>query len=184
MITIFYSTRENNPKYTEYLKKTSGIKDVEIIELVNQNQYSLTEVYNKGLREAKYDKIVFLHDDLFFNTDKWGKKLVNHFNNSDYGIIGLAGTTRLEDSGQWWDQRSQMLMCGIVNHKHNGKTWESKYSPNHGDRILQTVLVDGLFFAVDRKRIETNFDEDVKGFHYYDISFCIDKIMKTILLTV
>ena len=171
-MTIFYSTREKNAKYTEYLRKTSGIKDVEIIELVNQNQYSLTEAYNKGLKEAKNDIIVFLHDDLFFNTDKWGKKIINHFNNSDFGIIGLAGTTKLNESGKWWENPE--LMAGIVNHKHEGKTHESKYCQPHEDKILETLLLDGLFFAVDRKRIKTNFDEEVKGFHFYDISFTLE----------
>jgi hypothetical protein len=32
MITIGYSTRTSNPQFSEYLKKSSGLKDVEVIE--------------------------------------------------------------------------------------------------------------------------------------------------------
>jgi hypothetical protein len=38
MITIGYSTRENNEKYTDYLKKTCGIKNVEVIQKVNNGE--------------------------------------------------------------------------------------------------------------------------------------------------
>ena len=32
MITVGYSTREHNPKFIEYLKKSSGFKKIEVIE--------------------------------------------------------------------------------------------------------------------------------------------------------
>jgi len=35
MITVGYSTREHNPKFIEYLKKSSGFKKIEVIEKIN-----------------------------------------------------------------------------------------------------------------------------------------------------
>jgi ferritin len=52
MITIGYSTREHNPKFIEYLKKSSGNKKVEVIEKVNNGEKSLSQVYNEILEEA------------------------------------------------------------------------------------------------------------------------------------
>jgi ferritin len=49
MITIGYSTRKHNPAFIEYLTKVSGLPKVEIIEKVNPNGQSLTEVYNEIL---------------------------------------------------------------------------------------------------------------------------------------
>ena len=47
MITIGYSTREHNPQFIEYLKKSSGFgKNVEVIEKVNNGEKSLPQVYN------------------------------------------------------------------------------------------------------------------------------------------
>jgi hypothetical protein len=170
MISIVYCTRKSDHKYVSHIRKTSGInKGLEIIEIVNNGE-SLTKCYNRGLKQATNNIVVFCHDDLIFNKDGWGKKLVNLFETSDYGILGIAGTTNLHESGRWWTDSSKMV--GIVKHSHNGKTWESKYSGNFPKEILETVTVDGLFFAIHKGRIKENFNEDVKGFHFYEIDFC------------
>jgi len=45
MITIAYSTRETNPELQEYFRKSSGVHNSQIIEVVNPDGKSLTEVY-------------------------------------------------------------------------------------------------------------------------------------------
>ena len=171
MITIGYSTREHNPILQEYFKKSCGnhIKGVEVIEKINNNGRSLTEVYNEILKESKNDIVVLCHDDIYFETNSWGNKILKHFEKSDYGVLGVAGSTYLPTSGQWWSDRRKMI--GIVNHEHEGKKWESKYSDNQGDKIKETIIVDGLFIVLNKKRIVQNFDENVKGFHMYDVDF-------------
>ena len=119
--------------------------------------------------ESKNDIVVFCHDDIIFNKDGWGKKLINHFKKSDYAILGIAGTTDMSSSGRWWEDSSKMM--GIVKHSNNGKTWESKYCANFEDEILESVVLDGLFFACHKDRIKNKFDDDFKGFHFYDIDF-------------
>ena len=170
MITIGYSTREHNPKFIEYLKKSSGFKKVEVIEKINNGKKSLSEVYNEIINESKTDIIVLCHDDIYFDTTGWFHKIKTHFEKSDYGIIGVAGTTNMPDSGRWWDVRKNMI--GIVNHESGGKKWTSKYSEDFGKSISETVIVDGLFIALSKSRIKHTFDEDFKGFHFYDVSFC------------
>jgi hypothetical protein len=62
MISIVFSTRENNPKHIEHIKKTSGIhKGLEVIEIVNNGE-SLTSAYNRGYKQSKYDIVVFCHN--------------------------------------------------------------------------------------------------------------------------
>jgi len=168
MISVVFSTRKENTEYQNHIKKTIGVKDYQIIEVVNNGQYSLTEAYNKGLEESTNDIVAFIHDDLIL-PNGWGKKMLNHFSNSEYGILGVAGTTDMSENGQWWKDPTKMV--GIVKHSHNGRTWESKYSASFGKEILETVVVDGLFFVVDKNKIKTNFSEDIKGFHFYEIDF-------------
>jgi hypothetical protein len=170
MITIGYSTREHNPKFIEYLKKSSGFKKVEVIEKINNGEKSLSEVYNEIISESKTDIVVLCHDDIYFDTSSWYYKLKSHFENSDYGILGVAGTTEMPTSGQWWEVRRKMI--GIVNHESGGKKWTSKYSEDLGKSIRETVIVDGVFIALSKSRIKHNFDEEFKGFHFYDIGFC------------
>ena len=170
MITIGYSTREHNPKFIEYLKKSSGNKKVEVIEKINNGEKSLSEVYNEIIQESKTDIVVLCHDDIYFDTTSWYYKLKSHFENTDYGILGVAGTTNMPETGRWWDLRKNMI--GIVNHESGGKKWTSKYSEDFNKSIRQTVIVDGLFIALSKEKIKHNFDEEFKGFHFYDIAFC------------
>lgn len=175
MITIGYSTRENNEKYTDYLKKTCGIKNVEVIQKVNNGEKSLSQVYNEIIDESTNDIIIFCHDDLEFETSNWGKRIIKHFGKSDFGILGVAGTTEIPKSGMWWEDKRKMI--GIVNHKHEGKKWESKYSKSWGDDISESCIVDGLFIAIDKTKIKERFDESVEGFHFYDVYFSVKNFL-------
>lgn len=184
MITIGYSTRKSDNKFKEHLKKSCGnhIKGLEIIEVVNPDGRSLTEVYNEIINQASNDIIVLCHDDLIFDTKSWGYKLIEHFKTSEYGILGVAGTTSIPESGMWWEDRSKMV--GIVNHESNGKKWESKYCKNWSNDILETVMVDGLFIALHRKRIKEIFNTDVEGFHFYDVEFSTQNYLKDVKIGV
>jgi GT2 family glycosyltransferase len=169
MISVVYCTREENPEYSKYIRNTSGLgKTIDIIEIVNKGE-ALTKCYNRGLKEAKHDIVVFLHDDIIYDKSGWGRKVLKHFNDTDFGILGVAGTTDLPDTGKWWTDSTKMV--GIVKHTHDGKTWESRYSGNFTNRIIETITVDGLFFAVHKERIKETFDEKVGGFHFYDVNF-------------
>jgi len=182
MLTVAYSTREHNPEFIEYLKKSSGFKKLEVIEKINKGDKSLSEVYNEVLSESKTDIILFCHDDIYFDTNSWYNKLMKHFEKSDFGIIGMAGTTSMPESGMWWQDRKKMV--GIVNHEQDGKKWESKYSESFGNSILETVIIDGLFMAVDRTKLKKNFNEEFKGFHFYDIPFCFENYLEGVKIGV
>jgi glycosyltransferase involved in cell wall biosynthesis len=170
MITIGFSTRKIDNDFVELLKKSSGISNPEIIPVENNGQFSLTEVYNKILKDSKNDIVILCHDDIYFDSKNWGQKILNHFKrNSDYGVLGLAGSTQLPSSAKWWEDFSKMR--GIVNHEHEGKKWESKYSPSLGNQIDDAVLVDGLFIVINKNNIKQTFNEEIKGFHFYDVDF-------------
>jgi glycosyltransferase involved in cell wall biosynthesis len=172
MITVGYSTREHNPQFIEYLKKSSGFKKIEVIEKINNGEKSLSQVYNEILEESTTDIVVLCHDDIYFDTSSWFHKITTHFEKSDFGILGVAGTTSMSETGKWWETNRRKNMIGIVNHESEGKKWTSKYSDDLGKSIRQTVIVDGLFIALSKSRIKHTFDEEFKGFHFYDIAFC------------
>lgn len=183
MISVVYCTRNSNPEHKEHLIKSSGLhKHLEVIEIINNGE-DLTKSYNKGLKKAKNDIVVFCHDDLIVETKNWGQKLIKLFErNQDYGVIGVAGTKNMPVSGQWWEDRSKMY--GRVAHTHEGKTWLSAYSDDLGQNIEETVIVDGLFFAIDKTKIKTKFNESVKGFHFYEITFCFENFLKGVKIGV
>jgi hypothetical protein len=178
MITVGYSTREHNPKFIEYLKKSSGFKKIEVIEKINNGEKSLSQVYNEILEESKTDIVVLCHDDIYFDTTGWYHKIKTHFEKSDFGILGVAGTTNMPETGRWWDTRKNMI--GIVNHENGGKKWTSKYSEDFGKSIAESVIVDGLFIVLSKSRIKHTFDEEFKGFHFYDIAFCYRNYLENV----
>lgn len=168
MISIVYSTRTPNKQFQEHIKKSIGVKEYEIYEIVNNGTKSLTECYNEGLDKTKNNIVVFCHDDIILK-EGWGKKILKHFNNTNYGILGMAGTTDMPEIGRWWQDTTKMV--GIVSHSSEGKTWENRYSANFEDEIVETIMLDGLFFVTHKERIKERFDEDFKGFHFYDVDF-------------
>jgi len=183
MITIGYSTRNSNPIYSEVLKHTCGLKNVEVIEIVNDGIMSLSQAYNKILEQSSNDIVVLCHDDLEFDTNNWGNKLLKHFSkNSDYGIIGMAGTKYLPITGRWWD--IPHTMYGIVNHKQENKKWTSTYSKDIGNKVEEVTLIDGLFISLDKRRIKHNFDESFNGFHFYDLAFCVPNFLSGVKIGV
>jgi len=184
MISVVCSSRAPLKEFQTEIIKLSGLdKKIEFLSYENNGQYSLTEVYNRGLREAKYDIVVFLHDDLTIETNNWGPKLVKLFErNPEYGIIGVAGSKVLPSSGKWWEDPRKMY--GRVQHTHEGKTWLSSYSSDLGHDLEETVMVDGVFFAIHKERIKKEFNTSVNGFHFYDVTFCFENYLEAVKIGV
>ena len=175
MISIVCSTREIKKEFESHILKMCGIKDIQFLHYENKGEFSLTELYNKGLDESVYDIVLFLHDDMEIVTTNFGNKILKHFDrHPDLGILGVAGTTCLDKSGKWWTDPKKMV--GRVDHQKDGKgnKWTSSYSADQGNQLKPVVLVDGVFFAVNKKNLKARFNEDIKGFHFYDVSFCFD----------
>lgn len=167
-LSVIVSTKKIDDLFKNHVIKTSGVKNIEVILYENPNGVSLTEIYNKGLIESKNNIVVFCHDDIILNNEKWGVKLLKQFKDTDYGILGVAGSTYMAPTGKWWEDPTKMV--GVVKHTHEGKTWVSKYSSKFNHPI-ETCCIDGVFFACNKEKIKNNFDTNFKGFHFYDVDF-------------
>jgi glycosyltransferase involved in cell wall biosynthesis len=170
MITIGYCTKKIDPKFKEYIEQSCGVHKMEVIPFENPGTHSLSEAYNIILEKASNDIVVLCHDDLYFEKKNWGNKVLKHFKrNPEYGILGVAGTKFFPKSARWWEITEEML--GIVNHQQGEKKWTNQYSESKGSKLDETVIVDGLFIALDKTKIKHTFDESFDGFHFYDLGF-------------
>jgi glycosyltransferase involved in cell wall biosynthesis len=173
MITIGFSTKSTKPKFIDHIKETCGINDVQIIEKINNGEKSLSVVYNEILSESLNDIVVLCHDDIIFEKNYWGKRVIDHFiKKPEFGILGVAGTRFYPSSGMWWEINSEMI--GQVYHQHNGKKWLSSYNEPFGNKIIDTVIIDGVFMMINKKQLFTTFNEEVEGFHFYDTTFSFE----------
>lgn len=186
MITIIYSTHkdlEYNSKFKQHLLQTSGVDNIQVLEYINHNQFSLSEIYNKGIKESKYDIVVCCHNDIKLEKG-WGKKLLEDFNNnSEYGIIGKAGSCYFPESGVYWEKLSQTMVGQVYHHPEGQKKWLSRYSPKL-PFIIPVVTIDGLFISFDKTKIKHTFDESYGKFHFYDHGFCIPNYLDDVKIGV
>ena len=67
-ISVVISTREINEDYLKHVSKVFSHPKTEIIIYENQGDFSLPNLYNKGLNDSKNDIVVFMHDDLILET--------------------------------------------------------------------------------------------------------------------
>ena len=181
-ITIVIPTIKIDESYIKHVNERFNNKNNQILIYENDNKYSLTELYNRGLDESINDIVVFMHDDLIIETPDVTEKIIRLFKRNEHGIIGLAGTTNLI-SGMWWQDRPSMY--GIVGHEHEGNRHVNFYSEQRfNDLVKDVIVVDGLFMMVHKKRIKSKFNEDFKGFHFYDISFCMENSINRVSIGV
>ena len=178
MITVVCSSQYPLDDFKEHIIKTSGLHNkIEFLGYENKGEFSLTEIYNRGLKESKNNIVVFCHSDITIETKQWGNKLIKMFEkNPEFGIIGVAGSKYMPESGQWWSNPKKMY--GRVAHTHEGKTWLSSYSDDLGQTLEEVVVCDGVWFALDKTKIKKEFNESVKGFHFYDVTFTFENYLE------
>ena len=172
-IVVVFSSHlgdEINNKFIKHIDDTIGVNH-EVVCYTNYNQFSLAEIYNKAIKEHNSPDAIFVfcHPDITIKTRTWGRLLLSKFNNSNFSIIGVAGTTYLSETGQWWQDRSKMV--GVVEHTDGIQTWVSEYAVPIKGYTKPVVVIDGVFMAVDCNKIIHQFDEEFKGYHLYDLSF-------------
>ena len=186
MITIIYSThkdKEYNEKFKTHLLNSVGLNDVQILEYQNNNQYSLAQVYNSGITESIYDIIVCCHNDIKLEKN-WGIKLLEDFsNNSEFGIIGKAGSCYFPKSSVYWERMQQTMVGQVWHHPISQKKWINNYSPKL-PFLVPVVTIDGLFIAFDKTKIKHKFDESIGKFHFYDHGFTIPNYIDSVKIGV
>ena len=186
MITVIYSThkdKEYNNKFKKHLLETIGVKNPQIIEYENHNQYSLSNVYNSGITESIYDIVVCCHNDIKLEKN-WGKKLLEDFsNNPEFGIIGKAGSCYFPESGVYWERMNLTMVGQVYHHPEGQKKWINRYSPKL-PFLIPVVTIDGLFISFDKTKIKHTFDETIGKFHFYDHLFCVPNYLDGIKIGV
>jgi hypothetical protein len=178
-ISVVIPTRKIDDAYLKHVEKMFSHPRTEILIYENDGGEPLAKIYNDGLKDAKNDIIVFMHDDLILETKNITPKVIRLFGkNPEYGIIGLAGTDNLL-SGMWWQDRSSMY--GVVGHEHEGKRHVNHYSKgDYSENLKEVIVVDGLFMMIHRQRIKHTFNEQFEGFHFYDLPICIENHLDSV----
>jgi len=131
---------------------------------------SLCEGYNRGIRRASGEILVFSHDDIEIVSPDFAAKLLAHLTGHD--LIGVAGTTRLI-GGNWIDAGWPHVHGQIGSRiSKPGSLMVTAYQIR-GTAVPDAQAIDGVFLAMRREVLDrVAFDETTfDGWHLYDLDF-------------
>jgi len=175
-IIVCSATGKPNTYFSESIEKTIGTK-YELIVIDNSTgKYSICQAYNIGLDQARFDYVVFCHEDIEYLTPDWGSKLIAHLNTEHVGICGIAGgrlaTHVPEEAWKGYD----VSTCRWQGDGYNQNTLRFHKRPDDYPLTRRSaVCLDGSFLAMraDAAR-QVRFDNNLPGFHAYDIDICLN----------
>jgi hypothetical protein len=173
-IVICSKNKEVCDQLVANINQTIGIPfELEIV----TNAESITQAYESGLKKSIGEFCLFLHEDVLFHTQDWGKMLLGHFKrDSTLGLIGVAGSkTHTLVPSAWWDCSENDKVIRILQHKPDAQ----KQDQDQGfgkDKLVVVAVIDGVFMAL-RKEVGAHFDQTLIGFHGYDLdlSFAVQE---------
>ncbi|MFP7656872.1 glycosyltransferase [Chryseobacterium proteolyticum] len=164
-LPLYFSALERN------IADTIGVP-YEIIKIDNPGIMGICEAYNNGAEKAKYDYLLFIHEDILFQITEWGLKLISHLNVSGTGVIGLAGSSYVPVAPSSWTVSEEYNFINILQgNKNNTESFLIKRVPQDMNPVY---AVDGVFLGIKKENfINYKFNSDIKGFHGYDLDFTL-----------
>ena len=168
MLSIIISSYQ--PHYYQALEKniaeTIGIP-YEVIKVDNPGKMGICEAYNHGAQKAQYDYLLFLHEDVLFETQNWGLILTQLLSKKSIGCVGLAGGDYVSTYPLPWWQNKERRFFHLNQILPNGSEQKLRILENKN-----VVFLDGVFIACRRNIfLETRFSDYLQGFHGYDMDF-------------
>lgn len=172
---------QQDGKDTQLMQSLSSMSsDVTLVMNIN-NKCGLSKAYNKQLvadNLIKHDIVLFVHDDVYIDDMKLKGKLYTAINELNYDIVGLAGANevRISKPCLWHKMSRPQSWSGSVSHPVEMEDNSMLHVTSFGPWPRRCVVLDGLFLAVDLKRVLEvgwKFNENY-DFHHYDISGCLD----------
>lgn len=174
MISIIVCSIDKNKLdvFKKNIEKTIGCP-YEIIDFDNIKQnWSITKVYNHCAALAKYDLLCFSHEDVLFDTEKWGSLLIDQLHQPECGVIGFAGSRIKTKNYSGWGAGGNNNRFNYIEISNDGKEELHKYNVNNED-FSEVIVLDGFCLFVNRHVYNSiKFDESTfNGFHLYDLDF-------------
>lgn len=174
IITCISKPQVYNDCLLKSLAEVRGEHDIEIIPIINNdNLYSASNALNLGIRAAKSDNLIFVHQDVRLLSG-WFDKLEAHLSqvSDDWGIIGAAGIG-LEygsaDIGRWGGAKEvQTVAVGTV---YDSDESAEPYW-NGQKELTRSHCADECLFILNKKTGLT-FDNSFNGFHFYGVDICL-----------
>jgi len=163
-----------------HIHKTIGVA-FEILAYDNSDgKRGICEIYNQGVKDANYEILCFVHEDVEFNSIGWGAEVLQAFkDNVLLGLLGIAGSSYKSLSPSGWQSSQVPAEINFINltqrYKYIEKAEEVKYCNVFSEDLAEVAVIDGVWFC-GKKDILTKYPFDsllLRKFHGYDIDISL-----------
>lgn len=145
--------------------------------LIADNQKTgkgICQVYNEQALKARYPFLLFVHEDVSFDIENWGKNVLSYFEeNPVLGLVGVAGATAKSLSFSGWYTGDPRFDRYRLVHSSTSRREELDQLPSSENIVFPVVCLDGVFLFC-RKTVWEHIrfdDRTILGFHFYDLDF-------------
>jgi hypothetical protein len=169
MISIIICSKQQDiaGKLKQNIEETIGVPYELIVIDNSQNNYSIFEAYNSGVKKSSCDFLCFMHEDIFYHSQDWGKSVIKHLSDIQTGLIGLAGSRYLLSIPSTW-YKAKPYVKNQIQSDPEGNRPPKRYTIAKDEPV---ICVDGFWFC-SRKDVfeQVAFDEEsFHNFHFYDL---------------
>jgi 2-polyprenyl-3-methyl-5-hydroxy-6-metoxy-1,4-benzoquinol methylase len=155
-------------KYLGHLDVPEGF---EIDTMTVTEATSMTEGYSYGMKKSDAKYKVYLHQDVLILNKSFISEVITLFQKYPrLGMLGMIGTGSQTVNGVWWESNHKF---GMVYESHTGKMELLSFQEVTAD-YERVMGLDGLIMITQHDvpwRTEL-----FKGWHFYDMSQCIEFI--------
>ena len=159
----------------EYAGCKQAISDLEIpagyqVEILGvRHAASMTAGYQQAMEASHAKYKIYLHQDVFVINTTLLQDLLNLFiSHPEIGMVGLAGSTRLDAEQPIWWNDLLTLYGTCYTRIEEGKIIIKYYGEVTNGTYIKVAAVDGLFMAT---QYDLPWRSDLfHGWHFYDIS--------------
>lgn len=154
--------------YIDHLLVPEGYS-VEVIPIYQAQ--SMTSGYQQGMQKTDAKYKIYMHQDVLCTNVYLLYDLISIFEqDSDIGLVGVAGCIKMSNTGVWWqteEGRYYNLYQDAIDTYIDNTSWAAQGYYNCGE-YQEVQAVDGVFLATSR---DVDWREDLfDGWHHYDIS--------------
>jgi GT2 family glycosyltransferase len=145
-------------------------ESVELVEVVGAR--GMVAGYREGLERARGSIIMFVHDDV----EIWAghglyQKVLELAGDLETGVVGVAGTRKLESHACWWMSESARdpTTSGSAFHataEHG--IYASAFGP-----FGRVAVIDGVCMVCDAETARSVKWQSYAAWHFYDIGFSL-----------
>ena len=158
---------------------SAGLDEIEVLHF---SGISFSKAYNRALKSAKNEIIVFIREDVELPAKGWGEKLLERFQTTQFGVLGVVGSIIVPMSGLVWEKEEPLV--GRIWYESFDKEHEQKFSENFSGKVIPVVALDDSLFAVYRTRLQERFDEEFVSDSFYDLDFFVRNYRKKVKIGV